>query len=134
MTGLAIDFPNLSKQVVEQNWEKLQNYGTWRFDCILGNQSFLNLYLWNGLKIIINHLALKALKDKSLLTERLLRRAEKLLKYDFDIICQCGKENAVPDFLSRLYLAEMSTANRVESDQQVALKKKKIFVPFENIS
>ena len=33
--------------------------------------------------VITDHLALKALKDKSFLTGRLLRRAEKLLGYDF---------------------------------------------------
>ena len=40
----------------------------------------------------------------------------------------------VPDFLSRLHLVEMSTAGRVESDQKIALQKKKVFVPFENRS
>ena len=66
--------------------------------------------------IIKDHSALKALKDKSLLTGRLLRRAEKLLEYDFDVIYQSGKEHVVPDFHSRLYLVEMSTAGRVEDD------------------
>ena len=60
------------------------------------------------------HSSLKAFKDKSLLMGRLLRRAEKFLKYDFKVIYQCGKEHMVPDFLSRLYLVEMSTAGRTE--------------------
>ena len=62
--------------------------------------------------IITDHSALKALKDKSLLTGRLLRRAKKLLEYDFNVLYQSGKEHVVPDFLSRLYLVEMLTAGR----------------------
>ena len=36
--------------------------------------------------VITDHSALKALKEKSVLTGRLLKRAEKLLKYNFDIV------------------------------------------------
>ena len=67
-------------------------------------------------KIITNNSALKALKDKSLLMGGLLRRAGKLLEYEFDAICQSRKEHVVPDFLSRLYLVEMLTTGRVEDD------------------
>ena len=84
--------------------------------------------------IIKDHSALKALKDKSLLTGRLLRRAKKLLEYDFDVIYQSGKEHVVPDFLSRLYLVEMSTAGKVENDRRIAAQKNKIFIPFEDRS
>ena len=38
------------------------------------------------LTIITDHLSLKALKDKSILTGRLLRRVEKLMEYDFDVV------------------------------------------------
>ena len=58
--------------------------------------------------IITDHSALKALKDKFLLSARLLKRAEKLLKYNFDVIYWAGKDYMVPDFLSRIYIAEMS--------------------------
>ena len=40
--------------------------------------------------IITDHSALKALKDKSLLTGRLLQRAEKLLELDFNVIYWAG--------------------------------------------
>ena len=80
--------------------------------------------------IITNHSAFKSLKDKSLLTGRILRKAEKLLEYDFGIIYQSGKEHVVPDFLSIFCLVEMSTVGKVDSDQQIARPKNKIFVPF----
>ena len=38
--------------------------------------------------IITDHSALKALKNKSMLTGRLLLRAEKLLEYNFDVIIE----------------------------------------------
>ena len=64
-----------------------------------------------------DHSGLKAVKDKSLLTGRLLKRAEKLLEYKFDVIYQSEKKHVVPDFLSRLYLVKTSNAGKVDSDQ-----------------
>ena len=72
--------------------------------------------------VITDHSALKALKDKSLLTGRLLQRAEKLLEYDFDVIYWAGQEHVVPDFLSRIYLAEMSVSEDEEGDCKLALE------------
>ena len=54
--------------------------------------------------VVTDHLALKALNDKSVLTGQLLRRAEKVFKYDFDIVYRSGNDNVVPDFLLRIYL------------------------------
>ena len=74
------------------------------------------------------------MKDNSLLTGRLLRRAEKLLEYDFDVIYQSKKKIVVPDFLSRFYLMEMLTSGRVKSGQQIASQKNNFFVPFADKS
>ena len=41
--------------------------------------------------VITDHLALKALEDKFILTGRLLRRGEKLLDKNFDVIYCFGK-------------------------------------------
>ena len=84
--------------------------------------------------IITDHSALKALKDKSLLTGRLLRRAEKLLEYDFDVIYRAGREHVVPDFLSRIYLAEMSVSEDEEKDRKLAVEKNKIYIPLQDRS
>ena len=84
--------------------------------------------------IITDHSALKALKDKSILTGRLLRRAEKLLEYDFDVIYCAGKEHVVPDFLSRIYLTEMSVTGEIEKDCRLAREKNKIYIPLEDRS
>ena len=66
--------------------------------------------------VITDHYAMKAFKDKSLLTGRLLGRAEKLLENDFDVIYWAGQEHVVPDFLSRIYLAEMTVSEDEERD------------------
>jgi len=54
--------------------------------------------------IITNHSALKAIKRKTILTGRLLRRAEKLMEHNFDIIYRSGSENIVPNFLPQIYV------------------------------
>ena len=84
--------------------------------------------------VITDHLALKALKDKSVLTGRLLRRAEKLLEYNFNIVYRLGKENVIPDFLSRIYLVELTSPDKDRKDQEIAKSKNKIFVPFADRS
>ena len=76
--------------------------------------------------IIAEHSTLRACKDKSLLTGRLLQRAEKLLEYDFDVIYWAGQEQVVSDFLSRIYLAEMTVSEDEEEDCKLALEKNKI--------
>ena len=83
--------------------------------------SYFETYI-HGIKfsIITDYSALKDLKLKSLLTGRLLRRAEKLLEYDFDIIYKSRKEHVFPVFLPILYLFQMLNAGRVESDKQIA--------------
>ena len=78
--------------------------------------------------IITDHSALKVLKDKSLLTGRLLRRAEKLLEYDFDVIYWAGQEHVVSDFLSGVYLAEMTVSEDEEGERKLALEKNRIYI------
>ena len=84
--------------------------------------------------VITDHLALKALKDKSVLTGHLLRRAEKLLEYNFDIVYCSGNENVVPDFLLRIYLVELTSLDEDGKNQEIAKSKNKIFVPFADRS
>ena len=84
--------------------------------------------------VISDHSALKALKDKSILTGCLLRRAEKLLEYDFDVIYCAGSEHVVPDFLSRIYLTEMSVTGEIEKNCCLAQEKNKIYIPLEDRS
>ena len=57
------------------------------------------------------------------MTGRLIRIAESLLEYDFDVIYQNRREHVVTGYISRLYLKEMSTAGIFKSDQQIALQK-----------
>ena len=84
--------------------------------------------------VITYHSDLKALKDKSILTGRLLRRAEKLLEYDFDVVYCSGRGNVFPDFLSRVYMVELTSPVEDERDQEIAKSKNKFFVPFTNRS
>ena len=58
---------------------------------------------------------------------RLLQRAEKLLEYNFDAIYWAGQEHLVPDFFSRIYLAEMTVSEGEDRDQKLALEKNKNF-------
>ena len=60
--------------------------------------------------IITDHSLLEALKDKSLLRGRLLQRAEKFLENNFNVIFWVGQEYEVPNFLSKIYLAEMNVS------------------------
>ena len=73
--------------------------------------------------VITDHFALKALKDKANLTGCLLIRADKLMEYDFDIVYRSGKENVVPDFLSRIYLVEKDL--EVDEDEELVLAQRK---------
>ena len=52
--------------------------------------------------VITDHLVLKALGDSLIATGMFLRRAKKLLEYNFVVVYQPGKENVVPGFLSRI--------------------------------
>ena len=52
---------------------------------------------------ITDQTALKALKDKFMLTEQLLCKAEKLMEYNIDVIYQDSKERVVPEFLARIF-------------------------------
>ena len=72
--------------------------------------------------VITDHLALKALKDKAKLTDRLLQRAEKLIKYNFDIIYWAGLENIVCNFLSRMYVL-YTTKNSEQDNQDILIAK-----------
>lgn len=54
----------------------------------------------NAFLIVTNHAPLKALRTKNNLEGRLLRFAEKLAGYNYNIIYRPGKENAMADLLS----------------------------------
>ena len=84
----------------------------------------------NGMKftVVTNHSALKALKDKANLTGCLLRQADKLMEYNFDVVYQKGNENVVPDFLSRIYIVDQLDQDE-EDDRTTAIQKNKIYVP-----
>ena len=70
--------------------------------------------------VIIDHSALKALKDKSILTGRLLRRAEKLLEYDFDVAYCLGKKNVAPNFILIINLAKWSSTDESGRDCKIS--------------
>ena len=57
-----------------------------------------------------------------------------MLEYDFDVIYHAGKEHVVPDFLSRIYLTEMSVTGEIEKDCCLAQEKNKIYIPLEDRS
>ena len=81
--------------------------------------------------VITDHSALKALKDKFVLTGFLLHRAEKLLEYDFDVIYCAIKEHVVSDFLSRIYLTEMSVTSEIKRDCCLGKKRTKSIFPLK---
>ena len=61
---------------------------------------YFELYIYKMYFIIfISYLALKALKDKIILKIKLFKSAEKLIKYDFDIIYYFSIKNIISDFL-----------------------------------
>ena len=64
--------------------------------------------------VITYHLLLKALKEKSILTSRVLHRVEKLMEYNFDVVDWAGKEHVITDFLSRIYLVNMPVSEGME--------------------
>ena len=97
--------------------EAEHNYGITDLEglAVLWAISYFETYIhWMHFTVVTNHLALKALKEKSILTGRLLRKAEKLITYNFDIVYQAGKENVVPDSLSRIYLADLTVSEGME--------------------
>ena len=83
--------------------------------------------------VITDHSALEALKNKSILTGRLLRRAEKLLEYNFDIIYCSGKDNVVSDFLSRNIPGKWPPQLRTKKNKKLPRVKTNFF-PFANRS
>ena len=89
-----------------------KNYGVTNFEGLTVSWAISHFETYiHGMHFIVitDHSALKALKGKSILTGRLLRRADKLLEYDFDVIYCSGRDNVVPDFLSRIYLVELTS-------------------------
>ena len=69
--------------------EAEHNYGITDLEglAVLWAISYFKTYI-HGMHftVITDHLALKALKEKLVLTGRLLRRAEKLMEYNFDVV------------------------------------------------
>ena len=57
-----------------------------------------------------------------------------MLEYNFDIIYCSVKDNVLPDFLSRIYLVELTFPVEDKKDQEIAKSKNKIFVTFANRS
>ena len=84
--------------------------------------------------VITDHLLQKALKEKSVLTGRLLCEAEKLMEYNFDVVYQDGREHVVPEVLSRIYLVNITVSERIEEDCWVAAEKNKVYIPYEDRS
>ena len=56
------------------------------------------------------------------------------MEHDFDKIYRAGQEHIVPDFLSRIYLAEMTVSEDEEGDWKLALEKNKIYIPLQDQS
>ena len=75
--------------------------------------------------IITDYLALKALKDKLILIGRLLRRVEKLIEYDFNIVYWASSKNIILNFLSRIYVL-FSLSNKDSVQEEMLITKKKI--------
>ena len=48
------------------------------------------------------------------------------------MIYRAGQEHVVPDFLSRIYLAEMSVSEDEEKDRKLAVEKNKIYIPLQD--
>ena len=48
------------------------------------------------------------------------------------MIYWAAREHVVPDFLSRIYLAEMTVSEDEERDQKLALEKNKIYIPLQD--
>ena len=69
--------------------EAERNYGITDLEglAVLWAISYLKTYI-HGMHftVITDHLAEKALKENLVLTGRLLRRAEKLMEYNFDVV------------------------------------------------
>ena len=56
------------------------------------------------------------------------------MEYDFDVIYWAGQEHVMPDFLSRIYLAEMFVSEDEEKDRKLAIEKNKIYIPLQDRS
>ena len=85
-------------------------------------------------RIITDHAPLKALRTKSNLEGRLLKLAEKLSAYDYDIIYRPGKENVVADLLSRALLScpQEPTDPENQAEIQEANTRNRIYIQPHN--
>ena len=72
-------------------------------------------------KIVTDHSALKALQQKENLEGRLMRWAEYLMMYDFEILYRAGRENLVPDMLSRAFVVDEDPVLLDERDRAIKL-------------
>ena len=67
---------------------------------VWGVKNFKSYIYGMPFTIITDNNALKALKTKSFLEGWLIRWAEYLAKYKYEIVHKPGKDNIVPDYLS----------------------------------
>ena len=56
------------------------------------------------------------------------------MEYSSDVVYQAGKEHVVLDFLSRIYLVDLTVPEGVKEDSCVAAEKIKIYVLYEDQS
>ena len=100
----------------------------------MGYKPFCYVYIQNAFYCYHRTLGFKSIERQLVLTKRLLRRAENCLNLIFDIVYRSGNKNVVPDFLSRIYLVELTSPDEDGKDQEIAKIKNKIFVPFADRS
>lgn len=89
---------------------------------------FKSYVMGNAFLVVTDHAPLKALRTKKNLEGRLMRFAEKLAVYDYDIIYRPGKENAVADLLSRALNATNPGQISPTSEQNEATRRNRIFI------
>lgn len=125
---LPVAFASKSLSKAERNYSTSEREG-W---AVVWSVKHFKPYIFGmHFTIITDHNALKALKDKSSLEGRLMRWAEYLAEFDYDIIYRPGKDNIIPDFLSRnivnYSVNEMNSSIREEIRR--ARVHNKIYVP-----
>ena len=98
---LPVAFASRSLKKAERNYSTTDREGL----AVKWAVEYFHPYIFGThFTIITDHSALKAMKDKALLKGRLLRWAEFLAEYDYDIVYRAGKDNVVADYLSRAVL------------------------------
>lgn len=89
---------------------------------------FKSYIMENSFTVVKDHAPLKALCTKANLEGRLMRFAEKLAVYNYDIIYRPGKENTMANLLSRALTAMNPNQVFPTSEQKEAAQKNRIFI------